>query len=98
TLPAFALWPLGRNAPRAKRAVVLALALVAFAARATAADDGALYRATVQVTGQEAPERTEGIAQALTIVLVKVSGDPGLATLPPNANLGAREGCHDRRH
>ncbi len=52
-------------------------------------DAGPLYRGTVTVTGQEAPNRLVGFARALAIVLTKVTGDPRLASTPAATRLVA---------
>lgn len=64
------------------------LALMAAAEPAEIVPD--LYTATVFVTGQGEETRGPGFASALAAVLVKVSGDPGLADDPGLAALGAR--------
>ena len=64
--------------PGALRRALLAT-LLAVAGPAAKADDS-LYQATTFLTGQEEPGRSAGFAKALGFVLMKVTGDPRLAT------------------
>ncbi len=67
----------------------LALTLLALAAGPGRAAEAVpdLYRVTVFVTGQGEETRGPALSRALAAVLVKVSGDPGLADSPALAPL-----------
>lgn len=73
--------------PLARRlGLVLAIAMSAAPA---AAQTAPLYQSRTIVTGQEEPERLEGFVRCFEQVLVKVSGDPRLASHPQLADLAA---------
>jgi hypothetical protein len=72
--------------------LALVAALVAAAGNTAASDTdaaGELYQARVHVTGEEEPNRSRGFAAGLADVLVKLSGDPGLANDPGVTTLAA---------
>lgn len=72
----------------------LAGALVSLGGHAASADElvGDLYHTEVRVTGQEEPNRGRAFAQALSDVLVKLTGDPALNTDPAVATVAVRAG------
>lgn len=74
-----------RCLPALRFALALMLGLAAGAA--AAAED--LYRTQAIVTGQGEAERARGVALCFAAVLVKVSGDPRLATSPAAAAMAA---------
>jgi hypothetical protein len=75
------------------RAIVGSLWLALGCGATMAAPADALYSARSFVTGQVEPGRSKGFARCLTEVLVKVSGDPGLADDPRLAEITGRAGA-----
>jgi hypothetical protein len=73
-------------------AIVASLCLALGCGGTMAAPAGELYSASAFVTGQVEPGRSKGFARCLTEVLVKVSGDPGLADDPRLAEITGRAG------
>src|SRR5579883_576201 len=72
---------LAMRRPRLRLALAIVVALAVLARTGTAATDE-LYRAQASVTGQGEVERARGFAICLEAVLIKVSGDPRLASEP----------------
>lgn len=68
------------------------LLLAAGCGGTVAASANDLYKARAFVTGQVEPGRSQGFAQCLTDVLVKVSGDPRLIGDPRSAEITAKAG------
>jgi hypothetical protein len=66
------------------------LAALIWRGPALAAEPPALYEAQAIVTGQEAAERARGLGLCLADVLIKLSGDPGLAGDPRLADWQQR--------
>ena len=69
---------------------VALLAVLLWRGLALAAEPPALYEAQAIVTGQEAAERARGLGLCLADVLIKLSGDPGLAGDPRLADWQQR--------
>ena len=84
--------PVARRRGLALAGILVALTLAAPAAGIV--QD--LYTATVFVTGQGEETRGPGLAKALAAVLVKVSGDPRLATDPRSRPSGEGSGFRRR--
>ena len=72
--------------------VVGLLALLTGASEAATVED--LYQARTILTGQGEEGRPKGLAECLTDVLAKVSGDPKLLTDPRVAAMGPQAPAH----
>ena len=70
--------------------LLLCLPLLAMPLRATANPSDELFAAEAPVAGEDAISRADGIAQALTQVLVKITGKRGIDEQPGMAELLAR--------
>ena len=82
--------PLGRRAALA----TIVLLLPAGAAPARAQAGTGLYEATAIVTGTDMRSRPAGFARCMLEVLVKVTGDPGLADDPRARDLATEAGAY----